>query len=756
MAVRLQMKLGVVAETDRLPDSPDTLVAVEPAIVSTSRSKGNLYLLVTGVGGKRLREATRQVAETIRGEYYYDESAGIAVCLEKAIRSANKRLGHGRDRLGVGRGTTSGPVGIALAVIRGGELYVITVGPAEAYLVRQARLLTLPDPHREQGLPAAELEPEVWRGEIAVGDSLLLVSANMTARLPADELKDALVTLHPQSATDHLHHRFVAEGGTGSDGAIALEATEVAATQKQRKLVPVWPAEPLAGTPERSPIPLADQVTDGVAAVQASAGRARSAAGGLLVAAVDRMFELMPRRGQHYRRVTTLSTRREGQRRASLALLAFVVVVGALGLALFALSGRNEGKIDAVTAGQRALEAARNDVQQVFGTTDLLTTDRPKATRLLTDAYQQLKTAQQTGLGAAAVDPLRRQVLGGLDRIYGVVPVAPTVAFAFPASTPPVDLGGLIQGPDGFPYVLDRASKTVYRVDIQAGKATPVLRAGHQAAGTTVGEPWLLAMGGPDLLILDKKDQLWRWRPADKKGAGTLTRVTVSEASGWGTDIRALGTYVRSADEGLYNLYVVDPSARQILRYSPAADGSGFPAASSGYLATAQNVSDIDALLIDGDVYVTEQGVLKRFVGGQLGSWSADTPGDELLRPAPHYSFIASPSARGTGELYGYDAGSARVVAIDKADGSYKEQYRLAGGDQHWRDLRGMYVVKRLNGLSPVLVWIDRSRVMTAPLEAVPDNGSALPGSPNPSSSAAAPRASGLVPSGRASPAASR
>ena len=51
MAVRLQMKLGVVAETDRLPDSPDTLVAVEPAIGSTSRSKGNLYLLVTGVGG---------------------------------------------------------------------------------------------------------------------------------------------------------------------------------------------------------------------------------------------------------------------------------------------------------------------------------------------------------------------------------------------------------------------------------------------------------------------------------------------------------------------------------------------------------------------------------------------------------------------------------------------------------------------------------------------------------------------------------
>ena len=40
MAVRLQMKLGVVAEHDRLVDSPDTLVVVEPTVGSVARSKG--------------------------------------------------------------------------------------------------------------------------------------------------------------------------------------------------------------------------------------------------------------------------------------------------------------------------------------------------------------------------------------------------------------------------------------------------------------------------------------------------------------------------------------------------------------------------------------------------------------------------------------------------------------------------------------------------------------------------------------------
>ena len=201
------------------------------------------------------------VADTIRNEYYYDESAGIRQCLTKVLGVANKRLAHQRDRLRPGPPgrTARGPIGVAVAVVRGRELYVATVGPAEAYLIRQARLSTLPDPNRDRGLPAEELEPEVWRGELSVGDSLCLVSANVVASIGTDALKDALVTLHPQSAIEHLHARFVAADGKGSDGAFAFEATEVGATYKSRTLVPVRPAEPLAGAPDsprsRSPTP---------------------------------------------------------------------------------------------------------------------------------------------------------------------------------------------------------------------------------------------------------------------------------------------------------------------------------------------------------------------------------------------------------------------------------------------------------------------------------------------------------------------
>ena len=165
MAVRLSLKTGLVSDRDRLPDSADVVVVVEPNTGSVARSKGQLFLLVTStLPGPRAREATRLLADTVRTDYYYDESAGIRVCLEKVINNANRRLAHHRDRLGMSPRDAAGPIGVAAAVVRGNELYVGTAGPAEAYLIRSARLSTLPDPNRERGLPVGAGAASQHRG----------------------------------------------------------------------------------------------------------------------------------------------------------------------------------------------------------------------------------------------------------------------------------------------------------------------------------------------------------------------------------------------------------------------------------------------------------------------------------------------------------------------------------------------------------------------------------------------------------------
>ena len=574
MAVRLHMKLGVVAEHDRLADSPDTLVVVEPSVGSVARSKGHLYLMVTSrISSRHALEATRLTAETIRHEYDYDESAGIRVCLQKAIATANKRLAHQADRLGLKTADGNGPIGIGVAVVRGSEMYVATVGPAEAYLIRQARLSTLPDPHRERGLPSGALEPDVWRGEISVGDSLVLVAPNVMAKLGADELKDAMLTLHPQSAMEHLHHRFVAADGSGSDGAIAFEATEVSSTNRARTLVPVRPAEPLAGAPDRSPIPLADNVQAAGIAVSAAAGNARSAAGSAVGRAFARIQDLMPQRKAPYRRVTPLASRRETQRRAALAVLALVVVVGSLGLGVYAFGGNSpQQAISSVNAGQKAIDQARADLAKVAGPgIDLVTNDPEQALQLLTDARKQLDIAAKASVGATVIAPLRKQAEAGLDRVYGVVPVASTDLFTFkPAKgAAPIDLSAMVRGPDGNPYVIDRSTKAVYRIGLKAKTATAVVRAGQKNKSGTVATPRYLAVGGQDLLILDSKNVLWRWRPADDAGRGTLTKVTLQGAPSLGDDIMGMNTFLRPGTRGLYNLYVVDPSEQQIRKRFP-------------------------------------------------------------------------------------------------------------------------------------------------------------------------------------------
>ena len=759
MAARLQLKLGIVAEHDRLDDSPDTLVVVEPSVGSVARSKGNLYLLVTSrTSSRHALEATRLAAETIRNEYYYDESAGIRVCLQKAIATANKRLIHQADRLGLKSPDDNGPIGVGVAVVRGNEMYVATVGPSEAYLIRQARLSTLPDPHRERGLPSNGLEPDVWRGEITVGDSLLLISPNIVAKLGPDELKDAMVTLHPQSAMEHLHQRFREAEGAGSDGAIAFEATEVAPTTRGRVLVPVKPAEPLAGAPDRSPIPLADNVQAASAAVSAAAGSARVGLGNGVQRVVTRLQDLLPRRRPAYRRVTPLASRRETQRRAAIALIALLVVVGGLAMSVWAFGGqKREQAISSVNAGRDALDKAKADLAKVTGPgIDLISNSPDDALKILTEAYQQLDTATQAKISAREVDPVRKEVVAGLDRLYHMVDVASTDLLVLkPAKgAPAFDLSSMVLGPDKAPYVIDRTTKQVFRIDLKRKRAEAIAKSGRAFGSRRMAEPRFLAAGGRDLLIVDSKSVVWRWRASNDAGRGVTSYMVVNGSTQWGSDILAVGTFARDERHGLYNLYVVDPSEQQIRAYPPSSDGGGFPSKPTPWLATARSVDTMTSMYIDGDIYVNEGGLLEKFTSGKSGSWSPAPPGDTILRPAPSTKLVTGAGERSAGRIYAFDPANLRILAYAKSNGAFIEQYRIAGSDA-WKDLRAMFVIAGVEDQPATLFWQSADGIHQAVL--TPTETPVTPdasGSPGPSGSAPASAGpSGAAPSGsRTSP----
>jgi hypothetical protein len=183
---------------------------------------------------------------------------------------------------------------------------------------------------------------------------------------------------------------------------------------------------------------------------------------------------------------------------------------------------------------------------------------------------------------------------------------------------------------------------------------------------------------------------------------------------------------------GLYNLYVVDPSEQQIRAYPPAGDGSGFPAKSSAWLATARAIDQMTSLYIDGDIYITENGVVDRYTSGKSDAWEPGKPGDELLRPTSSEVLVAGSGERNDGRIYTFDRSNARLLAYDKRTGDFVGQYRLQDGDG-WSDMRGMYVIPGVEDQPDRIVWLSKDAVNQAVLAAAPESDGA---SPAPSASA--------------------
>jgi hypothetical protein len=694
MATRLEITHGSISERDRLPTSADTLSVTRPTTGSKTRSKGVLFVLVgSTIPGPRTREATKLVADTIRHEYYYDESAGVPVCLEKAIKSADRRLRSSRE----GAGLPPGSLGVAAAVIRNNELYLATLGAAEAYLVRGARLL-MPDRNAAAGLPSDEgRSVDVWRGEIYVGDALAMVSRNVTETIGTEELKSAVLTLHPQAAVEHLHHLFVASGGAGSDSIIAVEAKEQTSRLHGR------------ATP-----PAADAYGDLPAPGPESFGASAAGIAGTLGSLRERFWEAMPRREALAHEVSATASRAEVQRRAAMGLLALVVVVFLVGLVLaFVPRGSDVRELDRVAGSDTALASALDFANRAD---NLLTTEPETALEYYREAWSEVRQARGTGLAAPALDELEARVQAGLDALYGArAPVIERISGLPDGSDPAY----LVEDPRGGAVYIDRATGTVHRANTDSGRIADIIREGDKQKGTnrTIGEPVQLAAAGPDVVIVDDKARPWRWRPSNSAGAGTLAQLTLQGRAGFEADHGDIEAYDPAV--GDYRMYVAEPSFNQIMRYQQTFDGSSFQEPSPYLASQATEVAAFEELYIDFDVYTLFENTLRRHVYGRWdGNFAIALPPDDAdLRPGHDYRLLdGSGRSTSNGRAYLYDALHGRVVGFSKVDGSYLGQWQPVGEGDEMDDVRGMYVIdggmaRKGKRKDDTLVWVTPSGI---------------------------------------------
>ena len=157
-------------------------------------------------------------------------------------------------------------------------------------------------------------------------------------------------------------------------------------------------------------------------------------------------------------------------------------------------------------------------------------------------------------------------------------------------------------------------------------------------------------------------------------------------------------------DAAFYKLYVVDPSEQNIMVFDPSSDGSGYHSAGTGRLPTDRPVDGITDLMIDGDIFVAENGAGGAGDPGRRAGRRElpdDTPAP--ARPATtrcsrRRSCANGNPSRRIGALYAFDATNHRVVAFNKSDGKYLGQYQLTGDDDEWSDLQGLDVLPTAGG----------------------------------------------------------
>ncbi len=697
MSNRVATRIGLPPTEDRPAGAFDVVRFHEPSVGARARTKGSLFLLAQLTGGNPgLARATRDALDALEHDYYYDLSAGVLVSLSKALRSANRRLYHQRRRLAIPRRCG---VSIVAVVVRGREAHVAKLGPASAVIVRAGKMYEVPpppavpeeDPRIRRRRVAAtlgdalEVEPYAWQGALAVEDRIALVSRNLAHAVGVEELKRALATMRPGQAVEHIQQVFTIRGGSGSDGLLAIEIIEVTATATTHQLDPVRPAEPFAGLPDQSPVPLADAIGRGLHRAGDAAEGAKGAFGRAILTVLSWILAFVPRRRPEYPKTIPRTAEREQgrRRRAGLAGMAAVAALMAVGVMVAALpSARPTEAIPRATIAREAITEAtallRSVDERVDGA-DLVDRDPDRATELLADAHSATERAVAAGVAELQLAGLQQRIDEGLDALYRVTRIdAPDVVADLAATYEDVEAADMVAASDGSLWIIETGRGRLLRVDPEDGSSVIIYRAGQAlGSGEIPGDPWLIATAATDVVVIDRQRTAWRVDLVER----IPRRMVLNGIEELSADTTLIGALQHRPPLEIFNLYLVDADTGEIDRWSPPAIiPVDYPDPSQPFLTDAPDLDPRNArdLRVDVNAWLLHADTVTRVDFGSprdQADYSLDNPPDGAVRPDLDYRLLDGATVGDRELLYVYDGAHQRLIAFQRADGAFVRQW---------------------------------------------------------------------------------
>lgn len=231
---------------------------------------GRIFVLADGVGGLSGGDLASQYAvSTIVATYYAHTEGDPGNCLARAIAEANNVIydeWHGQDSPQT-MATT-----VVVAVVRGDDLYIGSVGDSPAYLLRGGTVRQLTRDHtlenqkRDEGTPLEDGDPsgrklvralgsqasvkvDIISGKVRAGDHVVLCSDGLTRYVTPDEIEQVVTTSALDNTVTELITMANDRGGADNVSVIVLRLHDDDLTAQVGNI-----ADPMAewGVPRRT------------------------------------------------------------------------------------------------------------------------------------------------------------------------------------------------------------------------------------------------------------------------------------------------------------------------------------------------------------------------------------------------------------------------------------------------------------------------------------------------------------------------
>ncbi len=260
---KLVLDLGVAARTDMgrvRENNEDKFDFFEPDELPVLAVKGSFFAVADGMGGHESGQVASELGlKTVLTQYYADPDEDVEKSLAAALVAANSYVYEtaqvipGRS----GMGTTC-----TAAVFRENELFVGHVGDSRAYLIRNGSMKQVTEDHSwvaeqvkrgamteqeasmspfrnviTRSLGAApDVEPDVYRRELEIGDVLLLCSDGLTGYVDDQTILETAGSFGPSLAALKLVQKANENGGGDNVTVVIVAVRDIVRLGRKSRL----------------------------------------------------------------------------------------------------------------------------------------------------------------------------------------------------------------------------------------------------------------------------------------------------------------------------------------------------------------------------------------------------------------------------------------------------------------------------------------------------------------------------------------